>query len=196
MWVRRGRDRLLVPVAAPLAAVRVSPWVVSLAGVSAAFSTVFTLRAGQPGWASVGFTVALVADAVDGAVARRRGVGSGAGKLFDQLCDSATFAALVLAAGVSGMAGAGAASLAVYLATAVVAVRLLLASLHHRRAFLERPRAGFAAHLPKLPFYVVFPAVLMGWAPPASVEASLWLVSGLAGAVLVGLVVRERRFNR
>lgn len=193
-WERRGyraarrlRDTAIAPVAAPLAAAGVPPWAVSALGVVAAATTLWSVPE-RPIAAVAAIAATLLADAADGAVARRAGVASGAGKLVDQLADSASFALLAAAAVAGGLAAPLPALAAVYAATALVAVALLANARAAGAAFWEAPRAGFWAHLPKLPVFVALPVALLGG--PHWTEAALWATALLAAA---GILVRLRR---
>lgn len=160
--LRRRRDALLRWPVAWLAKWGVPPWLVSLAGVGLAATTLWTLP-DRSLWALVAFVGALCADAVDGALARRLGCGSWRGKAIDQLCDSATFVLLLAA-----IAGAGAASWKLCGIAAGIGLTLQLLGVWHFNQRFPRlgsfyPRAGFFAHSPKA---LVYSGLL--W----------WLVSG------------------
>ncbi|MDX1998065.1 MAG: CDP-alcohol phosphatidyltransferase family protein [Thermoanaerobaculia bacterium] len=186
--VRRLRDRLVAPLVAtvrgPLPA-----WWVSLGGVLAAASTLWTAK-DRPLLALAGFSLALLADVLDGAVARRNGTASGRGKWIDHACDAATFALLVGSAVGAGYVAGGLGALAGVAATGLVAAALAAARRRDPVGFRSHPRAGFLAHLPKLPFYVAFPLALLGG--PRLVAPALGLT---LAAVLFSLpwVVRQSR---
>lgn len=202
--LRRLRDLLLTPLAALLVALGVPPWGVSALGVAAAATALWSVPE-RPAAALAALAATLVADAADGAVARRAGVASGEGKLLDQLADSAAFALFAGAAVAGGLARPLPALLAVYAATALVAVALL----GHARAaratregagadstFWDDPRAGFWAHLPKLPVFVALPVALAGGPnqlDPAFVATALLAVGGITGHLLAG---RSARIGR
>jgi phosphatidylglycerophosphate synthase len=186
--VRRVRDRLAAPLLAGFG--RLPAWSVSVAGVAAAASTLW-MRDRAPAWTLVAFSVALLADALDGAVARRNGTASSRGKWIDHACDATTFLLLVLAAVTSGWVSPRIAGVAVFASLAVVAVALAGAHRRDPEAFREHPRAGFVAHLPKLPFYVAFPTTLLGG--PNLVLPALVVATALAVLPLPWLVARAVR---
>ncbi len=158
---RRLRDALLAPAAAGLVACRVPAWAVSVAGVAAALSLFGSLPR-HPGWALAALALSQGADLLDGAVARRSGTSSGRGKLVDQACDAVAFAALALACGARSLAP-GALALAAAVACALaVAAALVRAARRRPVAFRANPRAGFVAHVPKLPVFLALPAFLAG----------------------------------
>lgn len=189
MLVRRLRDRLLSPVTAFLALARVPPSLVSCLGVAFALTVCLTLPE-RPLWALAGFLLALLCDAVDGALARRLGAGSVFGKVVDQSADLATFASLMLALALAGVASPAA------LAFAVGAAALLLALgvRHHstRRAggrYLE-PRGGFFAHFPKALVYAamaLYLAIGIDWIVP-----TLLVANALAVLFACGFLVAAR----
>lgn len=179
---RRLRDLALAPLAVPLARLGVPPSAVSLAGVAAALCSFFIPEA-RPDLAFAALAAAVAADALDGAVARRSGTASGAGKLLDQACDAATFAALVLASAGRGLAPAPLAAAAAVACTLPVAAALLAARRRDARSFRDAPRAGFWAHLPKLPFAVAYPVALLGGPAAAALLPPALAVSAAAGTL-------------
>lgn len=208
-WERRGylaarrlRDALFAPLAALLAGLGVPAAAVSLAGPAAA-ATLFRTLPARPGWALLGAAVALLADGVDGAVARRAGRASAGGKLLDQACDAASFALVALAIGLPGPARPAAAVAAAVACTVAVASALWVAARRHSDAFRGEPRAGFWAHLPKLPAYLAI-GIYLGAATlgeraalPAlagGLDAALWLAAagGAAVAILLPLSAGAR----
>lgn len=196
---RRVRDALLGRAAALLAALGIPATAVSLAGPVAAATLFWSLPA-HPGRALAGGAGALLADALDGVVARRRGSASGSGKLLDQVCDAATFALITLAVGLRGPARPAAAVAAAVFCSAAVAVALAVDRRRRPTAFRAAPHAGFWAHLPKLPAYLAIglaltALVLAGSAAPpegglaAALDAALWLAAaGGAAATLLAVV--------
>ncbi len=185
---RRLRDVLLAPAAAGLVACRVPAWAVSVAGVAAAASLFRSL----PRWpwiALAGLVLCQVADMLDGAVARRAGTASGRGKLVDQACDAAAFAALALAVGASGLARRDLAVAAAVACTLTVAVALACAARRDPEAFRANPRAGFAAHVPKLAVFLALPTLLAGG--PDLLDPALALAATTAGAVISTYLVAE-----
>lgn len=188
LTVRRLRDAALGPAAAGLARAGVPPWAVSVAGVAAAAST-FALLPAHSGLALAALGGALLADLLDGAVARSAGRASRAGKLLDHACDAAAFAALILAAGVRGLAPIGAAAAAALASAAAVSAALAASALRHPEAFRADPRAGFWAHLPKLPSFLAYPALLAGGPDllGAALLITAWGSAAVALAFLVGL---------
>lgn len=192
--LRRLRDAALAPAARVLARAGVPAWAVSLAGVAAA-ATTFALLPAHPRLALAALAGALLADLFDGAVARAAGRAGGRGKLLDHACDAATFAALVLAAGARGLAPAGTALAAALTSAAAVGAALAASARRDRRAFREDPRAGFWAHLPKLPVFVAYPALLAG-GPDLLAQALLataWGSAAVAVAVLMTALRRARK---
>ena len=155
--LRRVRDAALAPAAAASVACRVPAWAVSVLGVAWAASLFWSLPR-HPAWGLAGLVLCQVCDMLDGAVARRAGTASGRGKLVDQSCDAAAFAALALAAGASGLARADLATATAVACTLAVASALARAARRDPAAFRANPRAGFFAHLPKL---AVFLALLL-----------------------------------
>lgn len=187
--VRRLRDLVLAPLAGPLARYGVPAWAVSLAGVAAAFCTFFVPEE-RPELAFAALAGAVSADALDGAVARRSGTASGAGKLLDQGCDASTFAALAVAAAVRGLAPVGLGVAAAVACTVTVLTALRAAWRRDPVAFRATPRAGFWAHLPKAPFAAAYPVALVGGPgadavlPPA---LGLSAAAGTLAAAVYGL---------
>jgi|GEM_PF-6980164 len=193
LGIRRLRDLLTAPLVIPLARLGVAPWAVSLLGVGLAATTYLTLPR-HAGLTLAVFLGALVCDAVDGALARRRGCAGPRGKFLDLLCDSATLTALLLA-----MLGAGLISpLRAAYAAYVTLLLLFLAVCYHsarpaRSAAsrgLLRPRGGFYAHLPKAPIYAALLLWLLGgprWLDPAVLIANL-LATLFAAAFLTALL--------
>jgi phosphatidylglycerophosphate synthase len=182
---RRLRDLALAPVAAPLARLGVAPWAVSLLGVAAALCTFFIPPEGNA-LAFVALAAAVAADALDGAVARRAGRCSGAGKLFDQACDAATFAALALAAAARGLAPWPLALAAAVACTLATGAALRASARHDPRAFRATPRAGFWGHVPKLPFAAVYPLALLGGALGADLLPPALALSAVLGTLVAG----------
>lgn len=193
--IRRGRDRLLAPPAALLAALGVPAAAVSLTGPVLAASLFMTLPA-RPGWAVGGLVAALGCDALDGAVARRLGSSSMRGKLLDQLCDSATYALALAAAAHHGTAPAGAAAFGAWVVLLLAALAIARSVARGRDADRRagRPaeppsrhalRGGFAAHLPKAFFYAALLTSLFGG--PDWVGPGLWLSNLLASATAVAI---------
>jgi phosphatidylglycerophosphate synthase len=188
LGIRRWRDQLVRPLASGLGHLRVPAWVVSALGVAAAASTVVTAPV-SPRRALLGFGLALLADMVDGAVARRHGTASGRGKWIDHACDSATFLLLVAAATVSGHVARTVAAAAVVATSALQATAFAVAWHRDPRLFREQPRAGFFAHLPKIAFYLAFPLALAGgpdWVSPALLTTTALAILFLP-AVALGL---------
>ncbi len=181
---RRLRDLALAPLAVPLARLGVPAWAVSLAGVVAALCTFF-IPESRPEVAFAALAVAVSADALDGAVARRSGTASGAGKLLDQACDAATFAALAVAAGARGLAPLPHAVAAAVACTLAAGTALRAARQRDPEAFRSAPRAGFWAHLPKLPFAAAYPAALLGGPDVAVFLPPALLLSAAAGTLAV-----------
>ncbi len=190
---RRLRDLLLAPAAAGLVACRVPAWAVSVAGVAWA-ATLFWSLPDHPGWALTGLLLCQSSDMLDGAVARRAGTASGRGKLIDQSCDAAAFAALTLAAGARGLASGGPALAAAIACTLSVATALARAARRDPGAFRANPRAGFAAHVPKLPVFLALPTLLAGG--PDLLAPALATAATLAAAVTVGNVAAEGPVRR
>ncbi|MEM7483413.1 MAG: CDP-alcohol phosphatidyltransferase family protein [Acidobacteriota bacterium] len=165
--IRRGRDVLLAPLVAPLAWLGVPPLALSVCGVLLAASLIWTL-VDYPRWANFGFFGALLCDGLDGALARRRGCDSRRGKLWDQLCDSATWAAVLLAILAAGLAPVLPTALAVYLVPTLLFLGVSVSSLRGPMGF--NPRAGFYAHAPKIFVYGALAAYLLAgrhWIAPA-----------------------------
>lgn len=192
LWLRRLRDRLLGPVAAPLAVLAVPPWAVSCAGPVFAATVLWTLPE-HPRLALAGFLLALACDAADGALARRLGRGSGRGKLIDHGCDAVTLAAVLAAAARAGWVSPR-------LAAGALALILLPLGLALARRAAESgswsadPRGGLFAHLPKLPVYGGLTVQLLGG--PALVAPAVVLGSALgalSGAGFALALVRPRR---
>ncbi len=185
---RRLRDLLLAPAAAGLVACRVPAWAVSVAGVALAATLVWSVPH-HPAWALAGILLCQAADMLDGAVARRAGTASGRGKLVDQACDAAAFAALALATGAGGLDRSGFAGAAAAACTLSVATALARAARRDPEAFRTNPRAGLAAHLPKLPVFLALPTLLAGG--PDLLEPALALSAAAAAAVTVSYLVAE-----
>jgi phosphatidylglycerophosphate synthase len=191
--LRHGRDRLLARPARWLAAAGVPPWAVSLGGVGLAATTCATMSR-APRLALAAVVAALVADALDGAVARESCRSSGRGKLLDHACDAATFSTLLLATALAGLTRPAAALAAALLTTATVALALVRHARHHPSAWRQDPRAGFAAHLPKAPFLTALLLHLTGgpnWIPPALALTNA-TATAVAGALALGLLARIR----
>lgn len=180
---RRLRDLALAPLAAPLARLGVPPWAVSLTGVAAALCTFF-IPAERGGLAFAALAAAVAADGVDGAVARRMGRSCGAGKLLDQGCDAATFAALALAAAARGLASWPAAASAAAACTLATAAALWAAARRDPDGFRAAPRAGFWGHVPKLPFVAAYPLALLGGPAGAALVPPALALSAAAGALV------------
>lgn len=188
--IRRGRDLLLSPLAVPLAALRVPPAAISVLGVGAASSLLWTL--GRHPWlALAGWLGALLADALDGAVARLRDCGSARGKLVDQGCDALTFAVLVAAAWKADDVSPAAALFAVASCTLVLLIGMARGARLRGPTWWDNPRAGFAAHLPKGFFLVALPLHLVGG--PSWLDPALWLGTAVAGLTLVAWAVAGAR---
>lgn len=84
---QRWRDRLLDPVITFLARARISPHALSIIGaVSVVAGFVFAEDTGTPAWFLWGLWIHVLLDALDGPLARRRGVTRG-GWLVDLLAD-------------------------------------------------------------------------------------------------------------
>lgn len=79
---------LLFPVVWALGALHVSPHAVSFAQIPVAF-LLFPFVASHPKIAFAIFVASVLLDAVDGALARRKGASSAFGAFFDQVCDHA-----------------------------------------------------------------------------------------------------------
>lgn len=191
--LRRLRDLILQPLVVPLAKLRVAPTLVSLIGVVLAMSTLWTLGR-WPGWALVAFLGALCADALDGALARRRARGGVRGKLVDLVCDSATQTLLLVATLEAGLGSPVRVALAVYASMLL----LLLAVLFHTAQFgagtMIRLRGGFWAHFPKSVFYLALLVYLLGgpnWVDGSILLANLFAVT-IAGVFLWRLLQRPR----
>jgi phosphatidylglycerophosphate synthase len=180
---RRLRDLALTPGAALLTRLGVAPWAVSLLGVAAALCTFF-IPAERNGLAFAALAAAVAADALDGAVARRAGRCSGAGKLLDQVCDAATFATLALAAAARGFAPWSLALAAAIACTLATAAALRGSARRDPEAFRADPRAGFWGHLPKLPFAAAYPLALLGGAAGVALVPPALLLSAVAGALV------------
>jgi phosphatidylglycerophosphate synthase len=166
----------------------VPAWTLSVLGVAWAASLFWSLPE-RPGWALAGLVLCQVCDMLDGAVARRAGTASGRGKLVDQTCDAAAFAALALAAGASGLAAGELAAAAAVACTLAVATALARAAHRDPEAFRANPRAGFAAHVPKLAVFLALPTLLAGG--PDLLEPALTTAAGLAAVVTVGYLAAE-----
>jgi len=180
--LRRLRDALLAPLARPLARLGLAPAAVSLGGVALAVSTGWSFEA-APHLALAGATGALLADALDGAVARHQGRGSARGKLLDHACDAATFVALVAAPWVAGRVPPTAALAGGLLPTLTVVLGMAREARRSGPRWWHHPRAGFAAHLPKGFYLTAFFLHLAGgpeWLVPA-----LWMGGAAAVAVLL-----------
>lgn len=188
--IRRWRDRLVRPLAGGLGRLRVPASGISGLGVAAAASTLVTAPS-SPRMALAGFALALVADMLDGAVARRHGTASSRGKWIDHACDTATFLLLVASAVLSRHASWQVGACAVGATSALLGVALAAARRRDPVLFREHPRAGFFAHLPKLFFYVAFPLALLGG--PDGVQPALLATTGLAVVFLPGLALGLRR---
>lgn len=94
-------ERLMIPVGRFLASLGASPHWVSISGIVFGCLSAWCFIAGLFLPAVVLFIVSGLSDAVDGVVARTRGVASPFGSFFDNFCslytDSAVFAGLILA---------------------------------------------------------------------------------------------------
>lgn len=194
--LRCHRDRLLEVVVAPLARAGVSPHILSLLGVASAASTWWSFGV-APRWALAALAAALACDAADGALARRRGTASAAGKLFDHLCDAATLVALLAAASRGGVASPARATLAAVLCPSLVLLAILFHSAHGPRPWRLNPRGGFFAHLPKL-FIFAAVALHLGGGPDW-IDPALLVANGVAagvGAVLSAALAHRRQVVR
>ncbi|MEM7051767.1 MAG: CDP-alcohol phosphatidyltransferase family protein [Acidobacteriota bacterium] len=188
--VRRLRDLLLAPLVTPLAALGVPPTLLSCAGVALAASLIWSLER-APALALGGFVAALLCDALDGALARRQGCESALGKLWDQLCDSATWAAVLVAVLVAGLAPPVGIALAIYLGVLLLFLGVVESTARRPGAWWVNPRAGFFAHLPKIFVYGAILVYLLSersWIPLAVVVSN-----GFALAGVVGLLVALKR---
>lgn len=185
---RRLRDAALAPAAAGLAACGVPSWTLSALSVALAATLFWSLPA-HPAWALAAIGLSQAADMLDGAVARRAGTASGRGKLLDQACDAAAFAALALAAGARSLAPAGLALVAAVACTLSVAAALAHAARRGPDAFRSNPRAGLAAHLPKLPVFLALPTVLAGG--PDLLAPALVTAAAAATAVTFAYLLGE-----
>lgn len=181
--LRHLRDLALAPLARLLARLGVPAWAVSAAGVGAALCTFFVPEE-RPALAFAALAGAVSADALDGAVARRSGTASGAGKLLDQACDTATFAALAVAAAVRGLAPIVAGVAAAVACTLAVAAALQAARGRDPEAFRATPRAGFWAHLPKVPFAVAYPWTLLAGPGAGALLPPALVLSAAAGTLV------------
>lgn len=181
--LRRLRDLALAPLAGLLARYSVPAWAVSLAGVAAALCTFFVPEE-RPELAFAALAGAVSADALDGAVARRSGTASGAGKLLDHACDAATFAVLAVAAAVCGLAPIVHGVAAAAACTLAVLTALRAARRRDPEAFRATPRAGFWAHLPKAPFAAAYPVALLGGPGAHALLPPALLLSATAGTLV------------
>ncbi|MBZ5581943.1 MAG: CDP-alcohol phosphatidyltransferase family protein [Acidobacteriia bacterium] len=98
---RRALAKLLIPLGESLASFGVSPHLVSISGIVFGCLTAWCFVTGQYLLANIAFVLSGLSDAVDGIVARTRGLQSPFGSFFDNFCslytDSAAFAGLIVA---------------------------------------------------------------------------------------------------
>jgi phosphatidylglycerophosphate synthase len=98
---RETLDKLLIPVGRYLASLGVHPHWVSISGIIFGCLSAWCFMTGQYLLANILFILSGLSDAVDGIVARTRGLQSAFGSFFDNFCslytDSAVFAGLILA---------------------------------------------------------------------------------------------------
>lgn len=198
LWLRRLRDRLVAPLAAPLARLRVPPAAVSCAGVALAASLAWSLP-GHPRLALAAFAAALLCDAVDGAVARRLEAGPvrRRDKWVDQLCDTATLMALLAATAAAGLASPRLCAAAAGGSALVLALAFALHAVAGRQGpgSAAGPRGGFFAHLPKVPFYGALAIALAGGTVSldAALRATVVLAAAGAAGFAAALVWRLNR---
>lgn len=98
---RQALAKLLIPVGRSLASLGIHPHVVSISGIIFGCLSAWCFMAGYYFLANIAFILSGLSDAVDGIVARTRGLQSPFGSFFDNFCslytDSAVFAGLILA---------------------------------------------------------------------------------------------------
>ncbi len=193
--LRRQRDALLRWPVAALAWLSLPPAAVSLAGVALAAGTLWTFGA-RPLLALLAFLGALLADALDGALARRLGRGDRRGKLLDQLCDSATFMLVLAALARSDLVGDGWCLLAAGVALGLQPLGIWHHNACHPSLAGIYPGAGFFAHSPKA---LVYAAVLLWLTLSVNLlELAIITANGLSLVFAFGLAasLRWRRCGR
>ncbi len=183
--IRRIRDTLLEPISSGIADTGVSANLVSLLGVSFAASLYWSLERSAL-LAGAGFLAALACDALDGAVARRRGSSSATGKLVDHACDTSTFLLVLAAIDRCGLAQRPLLSTA-----AGLAIPLLVVAIYHRRvrssASFGEPAGGLFAHLFKVPVYLALLIYVSGG--DNLIGSALWVANSVAVGSLLLLLV-------
>ena len=184
--IRRRRDEALRPLSSLLSRCGVTAPMISLLGVALAALACWSVGRAPAGIALAAFLAALLADAMDGALARQSGTDGPAGKVVDHACDTATFLLVLLAVARSDLASAAEVS-----ASALLAVPLLLVAIQARRRrspLSPELSGGFLAHVYKVPIYgafLIFTAgggnLLPGAVKLANITAALSLVLLVAG---------------
>jgi phosphatidylglycerophosphate synthase len=98
---REALGKLIVPAGRFLAAAGIHPHVLSISGIVFGVLSGYLFITGHLAWAVACFVLSGLSDAVDGIVAREKGMASPFGSFFDNFCsaytDSAALAGLVLA---------------------------------------------------------------------------------------------------
>lgn len=151
----RVRDILLRPLVTTMGRLGFTANLTSLTSVVMMVPVVFLARSSP--WAATGcIAMSVLADQVDGSIARYLGTRSDRGKLVDMVCDSVAFTMYVIALVLSGLVAPVVAVLLAYTMVLSKIFRVVVHSYSMRSDWLFRSVAGFLPNSVVALMYLVF----------------------------------------